>query len=122
MQRPQCRRRIRRAAADAGCHRQVLGERKLRARWHAGGGGQGACGTQHQVVRVIGERGGKGAVQGKRKVGSRQSVQRVADRGEDREAVEQVIAVGPAADEVQEQIDLGWRWLDLPGRMPGRSY
>ena len=55
-QRPQRRRGIGRAAAEAGRHGNVLGETKRGARRHAGPVGQQARGLQHEIVGFAGER------------------------------------------------------------------
>ena len=110
-QQPQRRRRIGRPAADAGRHRQVLVQHQMRARRHAGLRRQRPRRTQHQIVGFAGEPRGERPRHLQRQRIRRRGAQRVADPGEHDQAVQQVVAVVPAAGQVQVQVDLGRRRL-----------
>lgn len=70
-------------------------------------------GAQNQIggagIEIAGERAGERQREAGR--GSGRDLDPVADRGEGDEAVEQVIAVGAAAGDMQSEIDLGRREL-----------
>jgi|GEM_PF-6399112 len=106
-ERKQRRRRVGRAAADAGGERQVLGEREPRAAPVPGV--ERARRAQNEIVGRIAERGGEGAGDSERQRVGRARLERVAAFGEGEERVEQVVAVGTAADDVEMEIELGRR-------------
>ena len=87
----------------------MLVEREGRIGRDAGGGGQSAGGAQHEVIRLGLQPGAERAGDVKRQPAGGGGGEMVAHRGEDGEAVEQVIAIGPAAGDVQVEIDLGGR-------------
>jgi hypothetical protein len=98
-----------RAAADAGGHGQALGQANGGAERPAGLGGERARGLQNEVV-IGGVQGvAEGAVEGEREIGGRREFELVAGRSEGDQAVEQMVAVGPPADDVQVEVELGRR-------------
>ena len=82
---------------------------KRGARRHAGAAGQLARRLKHEIVRITVERGSRGARDGQRQGWPGGDLDLVGEVGEGNQRVEQVIAVGAAADDVQPEIDLGAR-------------
>jgi len=68
---------------------------------------QGAGGAQDEIVRIGLQGGGERAVDGEGEGLGRFGGDEVTDGGEDDEAVEQMVAVGAAAGDVKEEVDLG---------------
>ncbi len=107
----QAGRRVGRSAADTGRDRQILVERQSGLRRSPGAGGHRAGSAQHEVVRLILQRGRERAGQRQTERVGRFGAQDVAHVGEHRQAVELVVAVRPPAGHVQVEIDLGRREL-----------
>jgi hypothetical protein len=105
---PQGGRRIRRAAADPGRHRQLLvqPERSVPQAVHARGEVAGRA--QDEVVVERPRRPGRGTGNLQREVRARYQFQHVGHIGEGDEALQRMVAVArPAAENVQGQVDLG---------------
>ena len=99
------------AAADAGGDRERLCQAQRRA---VAGTAQRERGAEHEVVGAGAEVAGEGAVDGEREAGGGLGLEQIAEAGEDHEAVEQVVAVGAAAGDVQREVDLGGGELASP--------
>ena len=105
----QCRRGIGRAAADARGDRQVFLE------GDGGAGGdvvifcQQARGAQDKIVWRIAQRCAERPGDGQRQCVGGFDRDDVADAREDHQGVEQVIAVGPLAADVQAEVDFSGR-------------
>ena len=98
---------VRGAAAYAGGDRQIFGELE-RPEAQAGDAlGEAMGGAQHQILGHCAGGGGGRAIDGERERLARREAQRIASAGEGDEALELVIAVGAAAENMKGQIDLG---------------
>src|SRR6185312_937302 len=107
VERAQCRRRIARAAANAGGDRQALEQSERCSRWPAGFGGEQLRRAPDEIVRVRARelrrlRSAYRQRQRRRRLGR----DVIADIGEGDKAVEQVIAVRAPADDMEIEVEL----------------
>ena len=120
-QQPQRGRRVRRSAAKSGRDGQELLEPEPAEPQSVDTFGERTRRLEHEIVAVRARRvrGRAGHVERKRVAGSK--CQPVADIGERHQAFELVIAVRPAAEHMQREIDLGGRELrQIAGAWPSR--
>ena len=115
-QAPQHRRRVGRAAAEAGCDGNPLGERDAQIRAPAEPLRQRRRRLRRQIVAGP-ERLREGTGQRDVEALRRRDLQRIGERGEGDEAVQRMIAVGAAAGHVKVEVELGRR-LDADHRRP----
>lgn len=106
--------RVRRPTAKACRDRQMLFEREAAARRDPGSRRQRPSRPQHQVRIACRRDGGERPCDRHPQLAAaRLQAQAIADLREYREAVEQMIAVGPPAENVQKEIYLGTGELDV---------
>ena len=106
-QQSQRRRRVGRAAADAGGNGEALVEGKAGAGLDAVAVAQSTGGAQDQIVALARKVGSKGANDLQSQILRRGDVEPVAVLGKGEDGLDPVIGVGPALADVQGEVDLG---------------
>ena len=71
--------------------------------------GQGRRCAQHQIVRIIAQCRREGTIQCQRQPVRRLDSDKIMDIGEDDQAVELVIAVVTTTNDMEIEVDFGWR-------------